>query len=145
MSEYAIELIKAFEGFSSKPYLCPAGIPTIGYGCTKYPSGVKVRMTDHAITRYDAEEMLLHEISFYRNAVLSLVKVPLTECQLSALISFTYNLGTGRLKASTLLRKLNRADYQGASNEFTKWVFAGRKKLRGLELRRKAEQKLFRR
>lgn len=139
----AIELIKRFEGFSRKPYICPAGIPTIGYGSTRYESGKRVTMADQPITQGEAQELLDIEASKYGAAVLKMVRVALTDGQYGALVSFTYNLGSGRLKASTLLRKLNKGDYVGAAREFPKWCFAGKKKLRGLEIRRKAEQQLF--
>lgn len=141
--QVALDLIKHYEGFSAKPYLCPAGIPTIGYGSTYYRNGKPVTMKDPAISRIDASVLLLVCAFQYQKKVLQMVKVPLKDNQLAALVSFAYNLGTGRLKASTLLRKLNRGDYVGAANEFPKWCFAGKKKLKGLELRRQSERQLF--
>lgn len=139
----AIELVKRFEGFSSKPYLCPAGIPTIGYGSTFYRNGAKVKMSDTTIDKITATDMLLAEMNRCGAKVLKLSRVPLTDGQFGALASFVYNLGSGRLQASTLLRKLNRGDYDGAALEFRKWCFAGKKKLPGLVLRRNAEMQLF--
>jgi len=139
----AIDIIVAFEGFSAKPYLCPAGIPTIGYGSTQYRNGKKITLKDPAVTKMQAMDILLHEAQKFANAVDAMVHSPMTDNQFSALISFAYNLGSGRLRASTLLRKINRGDYFGAANEFDKWVFAGRKKLKGLVRRRSAEKWLF--
>lgn len=139
----ALDLIKHFEGFRAAPYLCPAGIPTIGYGSTHYPDSTKVTMRDAPVTTIRASQMLTAEAQRCGDAVLKLVTVPLTDGQYGALVSFVYNLGSGRLQASTLRRKLNRSDYAGAAQEFDKWVFAGKRKLQGLVMRRQAERLLF--
>jgi lysozyme len=139
----ALDLIKRFEGFRARPYLCPAKIPTIGYGSTHYEDGHKVTLKDAPVDNIKASNMLNVEALRCGVAVMKLVNVPLTDGQYGALVSFVYNLGSGRLQASTLRRKLNRRDYNGAAREFSKWCYGGGRKLKGLELRRKAETNLF--
>lgn len=131
------DIIKKWEGLRLKAYLCPAGVPTIGYGHTY---NVKMGQT---ISVAQAELFLDHDYQDAEEQVLSLVKVPLTENQLGALTSFVFNLGAGNLRISTLLRKLNQGDYTSAAEEFNKWVFAGGKKLNGLVKRRAEERELF--
>ena len=139
-----LNLIKKFEGFKAKPYLCPAGVPTIGYGNTFYLSGKKVALTDKPITEEEAEFMLQSLVdSTFSNQVESVLKVSLTQLQFDALVSFEYNLGLGNLKASTLLKKVNSMDFKGAASEFPKWNKAGGKVLPGLTARRLAEKELF--
>lgn len=144
-SNELIKMIESpdFEGFSSKPYLCPAGIPTIGYGSTYYEDGTHVKLTDAPITKERAEAILRSELGTYESAVNSFVKVPMTQGQFDALVDFAYNAGTGNLQKSTLLKKLNAKDYKGAAGEFDKWVYGGGKKLGGLVKRRAKERTLF--
>ncbi len=135
------ELIKQCEGMSMDAYLCPAGIPTIGYGHTH---DVKIGDT---CTQQQADEWLEDDLYLAVADVKAVVKVPLTDNQLDALSSFVFNLGVRKLIQSTLLKKLNLGDYVGAADEFDKWVF-GRVngqmiKLKGLIARRAAEKKLF--
>ena len=137
VSETGIQLIKKFEGCVLKAYKCPAGIWTIGYGHT---SGVK---EGQAITREQAEELLIQDLRPFEIGVNNLVNVPLNQNQFDALVSFCYNLGTGNLKNSTLLKLLNKGDYNGAAEQFDRWVYAGGKKLNGLVKRRAEEKKLF--
>lgn len=117
--------------------MCPAGVPTIGYGRT---TGVRL---GQKITQAQADAWLVQEYDTFEAQVRALVKVPLTANQLGALTSFAYNLGVGALRSSTLLKKLNAGDYQGAGAEFAKWVKAGGKTLTGLVRRRAAEAALF--
>ncbi len=132
-----IDIIKKFEGCELEAYLCPAGIPTIGYGHTY---GVKLGRT---ITQAEANTLLEQDYQDALVGVEELVKVPLTENQLGALTSFVFNLGRGKLLGSTLRKKLNQGDYKGAAEEFDKWVFAKGVKLEGLVKRRAAERQLF--
>ncbi|WP_042445203.1 lysozyme [Azospirillum sp. B510] len=139
----AIELVKHFEGLSLDAYLCPAGIPTIGYGHT---AGVSL---GQRITAEKAEALLADDLAAAAAAVDALVTVPLTGGQRGALASFVFNLGRGNFQSSTLLKRLNGGDPEGAAGEFGRWVNAtvqGRKtKLPGLVKRREAETLLFRR
>lgn len=143
ISETGLNLIKQFEGLSLKPYSDAVGVPTIGYGNTYYENGVKVRLSDPAITEERATELLRHTVCHYENAVNDVVKVPMTQNQFDALVSFTYNLGAGSLQRSTLLRLLNQGNYQAAADQFTRWNRAGGRVLRGLTRRREAERALF--
>lgn len=135
-------LVKYFEGYSSKAYKCPGGVWTVGYGTTRYPSGTKVRKTD-ICSQEDAEAYLAHELDYAKARVLSLVEVELTGSQLDALTSFVYNLGAGSFRASTLHRRINESNFDDVPYQFSRWVYAGGRKLRGLVLRRKAEADLW--
>ena len=136
-SQFGIDLIKSFEGCRLEAYKCPAGIWTIGYGHT---TGVE---KGQKITQTQAEAFLKHDLKHFENVVNEVVKVAITQNQFDALVSFTYNVGVGALKTSTLLRLLNSGDYIGAAEQFDRWVFAGQIKLAGLVRRRKAEKDLF--
>lgn len=138
-----INLIKKFEGLMLHPYLCPAHVPTIGYGSTYYEDGTKVTLKDNPITEERAKSLLMNTLKQYSDAVNSFSKYPLTQNQFDALVDFAYNVGTGALKGSILLKKVNLKDYEGASLEFMKWTHGGGKVLQGLVDRRKAEQLLF--
>lgn len=135
------QLVTSFEGLSLKAYPDPGsgGEPwTIGYGHT---GGVK---KGDVITEDEAVRLLYSDASRFESAVNKLVDVPLTQYQFDALTSFTFNTGEGNLSRSTLLKKLNQGDYDGAASEFGRWVYASGKKLNGLVRRRKAEEAMFR-
>jgi lysozyme len=139
-----IELIKKFEGFMSKPYKCPAGIPTIGYGATFYPDGKKVTMSDKAITEVEATALLASMLTKFEQYVDSYCIDTITQNQFDALVSFCYNLGPANLKASTLLKKVNKnPNDESIRAEFMKWNKAGGRALKGLTLRRTAEADLY--
>ena len=143
INKAGIDLVKQFEGLSLKPYKCPADIPTIGYGATYYEDGKKVTLQDPNITEARAEQLLVAHLDKFCKIVESLVKVTLTDNQFAALVSFTYNLGEGNLKSSTLLKKLNASNYADTATEFEKWNKAAGKVLAGLTKRRQAEKALF--
>lgn len=137
MYEKAIELIKKYEGFSARPYKCPAGVLTIGYGRT-------IDVRPYEITTEEAETIWLDKyVKTIADQILAIVKVELSNNQICALIDFVYNLGIGNFKSSTLLRKINQGDFSAAANEFLKWNKAGGIVLKGLENRRIAERMLF--
>lgn len=142
-SDKGLALIKEFEGFSAKPYRCPAGVPTIGYGATYYPDGRRVTMQDRPVTEADATAMLRSMLASYEAGVSRYVQVPLTQGQFDALVSFAYNVGLSALKDSTLLRLVNARDYAGAAAQFARWNRAGGKVLPGLTRRREAERVMF--
>lgn len=142
-SQAGIDLIKQAEGFLSKPYLCPAGIPTIGYGSTRYPDGRAITLQDAPITEPEATQLLADTLGRYEKGVTGLVTVPLNQGQFDALVSFAYNLGLGNLGNSTLLRLLNAGNYVGAADQFQRWNRSGGQVLPGLVARRAAEVKLF--
>lgn len=141
--EIAEALCKQFEGFSSKPYLCPAGYWTIGYGTVYKPDRTVVRPQDAPISQEQAEEWLKHELRHnYLAGVLHaspiLVQYP---DALGAITDFAYNLGVGRYRASTLRKRIDSGDWSAAGSELQKWIRGGGKVLRGLVLRRHAELK----
>lgn len=138
-----LAIIKEFEGFRAKPYLCPAKVPTIGYGSTKYPDGKRVTLADAPITEHRAGEIVMATLAEYEGAVNRLVRVPLSQHQFDALVDFAYNCGVGNLEKSTLLKLLNAGDYKGAAAQFGAWVKGGGVVLPGLVRRRAAERKLF--
>ena len=137
------DLIKRFEGCKLKAYKCPAGVFTIGYGSTFYEDGTKVEEGD-VITQERADELFDVIISDFVRMTDALVKSDVTENNFSALVSFTFNVGTGNLRKSTLLRKVN-VDPKDPSirAEFMKWTRANNVVLRGLVRRREAEAKLY--
>jgi lysozyme len=139
-----IEMIKSFEGFRGTPYKCSAGVPTIGYGATFYPSGKKVTMTDATITEEQATELLANMLVSFEKYVDSYCIDSINQNQFDALVSFAYNLGPANLKASTLLKKVNaNPEDESIRLEFLKWVKAGGKTLKGLVRRREAEADLY--
>jgi len=142
-SENCLSLIRQFEGFSAKPYKCPADVWTIGYGSTRYADGRAVAASDPNITEQAAGALVLATLGAYEGAVNDSVKVPLSQNEFDALVDFAYNVGVGNLRSSTLLKKLNAADRAGAADEFLKWNKGGGKVLPGLVRRREAERKLF--
>lgn len=143
ISSNGIELIKEFEGFSATPYLCSAKTATIGFGNTYYLDGSKVQLSDKPISKEQAENLLKLSLKNFENGVNENVKVPLTQNQFDALVSFTYNVGISAFKNSTLLKCLNARYYREAAKEFERWNKAGGKVLAGLAKRRRAEKELF--
>jgi lysozyme len=143
-SDKGIELIKRFEGLSLKPYLCPANVPTIGYGNTFYKNGKKVTLNDKPITEQKAVEMLKQSLEKFEQDVDSYTTDSITQNQFDALVSFCYNLGPANLKSSTLLKKVNaNPNDETIKDEFLKWTKAGGRKLAGLVKRREAEAALY--
>lgn len=137
-SDKGIDLIKRFEGFESNPYLCPAGKWTIGYGWTH-----GVTKESKPITEAEATKLLADGLANYEIGVLDCVDVDLQQCEFDALVSFAYNLGVHALRGSTLLKKLNEGDYEGAADQFLRWNKANGQVLAGLTRRREAERELF--
>ena len=137
ISEKGLAMIRQAEGLRLSAYKCPAGIPTIGYGHT---AGVKM---GQVIDKAEAESLLLGDVASFELAVLGMVKVPLTQGQFDALVSFAYNLGPANLESSTLMRLLNAGLYADAANQFCRWNKAAGKVLPGLTARRTAEKSLF--
>ena len=145
-SSAGLSIIKKWEGFRSKPYLCPAGVATIGYGSTVYPDGRAVSLRDPSINEAQAVEILAATLVKYEDAVrryTANAKKPISQNQFDALVSFAYNVGIGNLQKSSLLRLVNAGNFAGAGREFGKWVFAKGKKLQGLVDRRADESYLF--
>ena len=144
----AIELAKRFEGFHhvpktdpkrrAHPYICPAGFHTIGYGHLCDPA-------HPPITEAEAEVYLARDLITALNATLRFCPVLAAESEgrLAAIVDFTFNLGAGRLQASTLRRRINRQDWSSAALELRRWVYGGGKILPGLVARREAESRLL--
>lgn len=143
--DIAVSLCKRFEGFRSKPYLCPANVWTIGYGTTFYRDGKKVQREDPEVSVEQACDLLIFELKEHcLPSVLRLCPVLLEhEKKLNAVVDFVFNLGAGRLQMSTLRRKINIKDWPGAKIELSRWVYGGGKVLPGLVKRRAAEAALF--
>ena len=133
------KLIKTFEGYRSKAYLCPAGKWTIGYGHT---SGVKEGDT---CTQEQADIYLQEDIAWAEKAVNS-QNLDLNQFQFDALVSFVYNVGSGNFQQSTLLQKIkaNPKDYAAIEEEWKKWKYSNKQVLKGLVRRRAAEYELYR-
>ena len=142
ISQNGINLLSSFEGCELVAYLCPAKVWTIGFGTTVYPNGVKVKKGD-SCTLEQAKQFKAHDLKRFEKTVSDLVKIPLTQNQFDALVSLTYNIGTGAFEKSTLLKKLNAGDYQGAADQFTVWNKGGGKVLQGLVNRRAKEKEVF--
>ena len=142
-SEWGIHLIEEFEGFRPTMYRDSVGLPTIGYG-TLIDIAAEEWLLTATITREQAEDLLRQELHDIEIRLNSLVKKPINQNQYDSLASFCYNLGTGALKRSTLLRKLNVNPNDPAIRyEFQKWVNADGKRSSGLVKRRKAESDLY--
>lgn len=141
ISQQGLALIKRFEGFSPTIYFDAAGLPTIGYGHLLRPG--EAEMFARGISEEAGIALLIKDVQKAEQAVLRLVHVPLSEGQFDALVSFTFNLGSGALQRSTLRRKVNREEHADVPPEFMRWVWAGGKKLRGLIRRRDAEAALY--
>ena len=137
MTQQGLDLIKKYEGLRLEAYKCPAGVWTIGYGHTK---GV-VKGTK--ISKEEAEELLKQDVSIVELQVVNTVG-KLAACKIDALVSFAYNVGVAAFRRSTLCRKVKaNSDDPAIRNEFGKWVYAGSKKLQGLERRRKEEADVY--
>lgn len=148
MTTKGMELIKKYEGCKLEAYLCPSGVPTIGWGQTYYPNGKKVKMGDK-ITQAEADSMFKWLVeNKYENQVkliLGDVYPTLHELSVDALTSFAYNCGTAAFAKSTLLKKIkaDKLDFCGIKKEFDKWVKSAGKTLPGLVKRRAAEFDLY--
>lgn len=140
-----VALCKRFEGLYLKPYYCPAGVPTIGYGTVWKPDGSKVTMNDPQITSDVAELWLIQQLQ--RDCLPAAVRMTPRlvgdEEALGAIADFIYNLGASRYKNSTLRRRLNAGEWEEAQHEIRRWVRANGRVLRGLVRRRESEAALL--
>lgn len=137
-TEVGLNLIRSFESFSPTVYTCPAGYPTIGYGHVVRPGE-----TFTSIGEAEAEALLARDVGKAERAVARLIHVPLMDGQFDALVSFTFNLGSGALQRSTLRARVNREEHIDVPEEFLRWVYAGGRRLTGLVRRRAAETRLY--
>ena len=139
LSAAGLKLLKQSEGFRSRVYLDVNGLPTIGYGHRllhpeSFPNG---------IAEPQAAEILLSDVREAEQAVARLVRVPLAQGQFDALVDFVYNMGQGRLAASSLLSDLNVGRYDAAAEQLLLWDHAGSQENAGLRARREAEFHLW--
>jgi lysozyme len=139
--ELAAAMCRQFEGYRAKPYLCPAGVATIGYGSTYYADGRKVTLEDPPMDEPTARALLMTELQHnYLPGVLRNCPIlAADERRCNAIVDFCYNLGVGRLQTSTLKRKINAQDWEGAKEQLMLWTKGGGKVLPGLLKRRTAE------
>jgi lysozyme len=138
-----LNLIKKYEGLRLSSYLCPASVVTIGYGSTRYPNGKKILLGEKLASEKEATQLLLATLEPFEAAVNK--HLPnLNQCQFDALVAFSYNVGTGALIKSTLLKKAKaNASDPSILDEFLKWNKAGGKVLTGLTNRRREEANLY--
>jgi lysozyme len=147
LSQRGAGFIARFEGCVLRMYNDPTHNATIGVGHLIHMgpiTGHEPPEFRHGITRQRALQLLMADAGKAAGSVRRLIRVPLNQHQLDALISFTFNCGEGSLAASTLRKRLNRGEYAAVPNELNKWVLSGGKRLPGLVRRRKAEGALFR-
>jgi len=143
INKSGLDLIKQFEGLRTAAYLCPANVPTIGFGNTS--SVTRADVGRKTITAAQAESLLRADLQRFERAVSKLVTVPLSDNQYAALVSFAFNLGEGNLAKSTLLKRINaKAPVTQIEASWMQWVNAGGKRLQGLVNRRAAEISLYR-
>lgn len=145
-----LAIITQYESFRSKPYLCPAGVPTIGYGTTRYPNGKAVTLADAPITKEVALQYKLHTLGYMERAVRSMLKVTLSDNRYSAIMSLVYNIGVGAFSRSTLLKVVNEMpgapgirDNFMAYNKITDPITKKKVVSTGLSNRRRAEADLY--
>ena len=143
--DIAAELCRKFEGLRLRPYICPAGYPTIGYGTVNKPDGTTVSMDDPPIDQETAEAWLQHELrATYMPGVLRASPALLARpAVLGALTDFAYNLGVPRYRSSTLRRRIDEGDWSAARVELSRWVYGGGRRLPGLIHRRAVEAALL--
>ena len=143
--EVATKLCIEFEGFSATPYICPAGYPSLGFGTVFKPDGTKVTMQDTSISEATALEWLSStlETTYLIGVLKASPRLIAHPEKLGALTDFAYNLGVSRYRASTLRKRVDAQDWEGAAKELVKWNRGGGKVLPGLVRRREAERVLF--
>jgi lysozyme len=154
VSQKCIEQIKKDEGVRNRPYQCPALLWTVGVGHVIDPNHAKVPLADRkqlpipagwdrVLSADEIDEILRKDLNRFEAGVLRLIKVPLTQGQFDALVSFSFNVGLGNLQNSTLRMKVNRSEFEAAAEQFLVWTKAGGKVLPGLVKRRTHEKEMF--
>lgn len=140
-------LLKQFEGFRAAPYLDSVGVPTIGYGTIQYPGGEAVKMSDPAILERQAIQFLDYQLGLKSKVIAPMLQKPASLHQAAAMLSLTYNIGTGAFGSSSVLRKFNAGDSAGAADAFLMWdkgtVDGKLVVIQGLLNRRQAERTVF--
>jgi lysozyme len=143
VSDECVKMIMHHEGVRLKPYKCPAGLWTVGVGHLIGDGKSLPVEWDRQFTMEEVNDILKKDLSRFERGVLRLCPMGLTQHRFDALVSFAFNVGLGNLQRSTLRMKHNRADYDGATQEFLKWSKAAGKVLRGLLIRRTDEMNLY--
>ena len=164
LSKAGEDLMHKYEGFRSRPYLCPAHIWTIGYGHVLYQDQIRlpvVRVPDKPTqtirkeyplrpedsrvwTKTEIDELFRADVATFERGVLRLIPGCVgRQGSFDALVSFAFNAGLGNLQRSTIRMKANRGDWEGAAEAFMAWTKGGGKVLPGLVKRREAEKALF--
>lgn len=164
LSKAGENLMHKYEGFRSRPYLCPAHIWTIGYGHVLYQDQIRfpvirvegkqtpmirkeypLKPEDNRVwTKTEIDELFRADVASFERGVLRLVPgVVGRQGSFDALVSFAFNAGLGNLQRSTIRMKANRGDWEGAAEAFMQWTKGGGRVLPGLVKRREAEVALF--
>lgn len=138
VNEAGLALIKEFEGCRLTAYLCPAGVPTIGYGAT----GQDIRL-GMIWTQEQADERLAEDVAQFAGMVDEVIQVDCSDNEFSAMVSLAFNIGGRAFRNSTLARLVNEGNFAGAAKQFARWNKAGGRELAGLTRRREAERDLF--
>lgn len=136
-SAAGIELIKKYEGFRAKAYVCPAGVLTVGYGTTRNVYRGMV------VNEQQATNLVYQDVEEFEREIKKSVTVPLRQCQFDALVCFVYNVGSGNFRSSTLLKRLNDEGYSEVPGQLLRWNKAGGRVLEGLNRRRTSEGLLW--
>ena len=138
LNENSLSLIKKFEGFRDKVYICPAGHKTIGYGHL-----IRFNEKLEQIDEIQASNLLEEDLNTSKLAVFRNIKIELNDNEFGALVSFCFNLGAGILQRSTLRQKVNNNEHDMAALEFLKYIYANGIILKGLKIRRHMESLLY--
>ena len=143
ISAEGLDFIKRFEGVRNRPYRCSAGLWTVGVGHLIGNGKLLPKDWNRVFSEKEINDLLANDIRKFERGIRMYIKVPLRQCEYDALCSFAFNLGLGTLQRSTLRQKINRGDKEGAAKELLKYCYAGGKVVRGLQIRRQAEYKMF--
>ena len=135
-------LARRFEGCRLVPHLCPAGVPSIGYGTTHYEDGTAVRLDDQPISHERAVDLLRHHLETVSRPAVRRLMGQLSSRRHGAMSDFVYNLGAKNLQHSTLRRKALAGQWEDVPAELMRWTRGGGRVLKGLVLRRQAEADL---
>ncbi|TCM66467.1 lysozyme [Acinetobacter calcoaceticus] len=141
-SALGIDLIANFEGLRLNAYDDGTGVWTIGYGTTRYPNGDRVKKGDRC-TEAQAKRYMQHDLQSFEQTVNTAIQIDLTQNQFDALVSLTYNIGSGAFRQSTLVKKLNAGEIKAAADQFDVWIYAAAQPMQGLINRRSKEKALF--
>lgn len=143
LSAEGINLIKRFEGVRSRPYRCSAKLWTVGVGHLIGDGKSLPDSWNRTFTEEEINALLIRDLNRFERGIRMYIKVPLRQYEYDSLCSFAFNLGLGTLQRSTLRQKINRNDKEGAAKEILKYCRAGGKIIRGLQIRREAEYRMF--